>query len=1001
MNSKHGKIAYFVFLFFLCSTFSAFGALVQFDFGLPIFSLEELRLEQTKTPGLNLTLFKKFLGENENSPIHHFQAIFQVLKISLITEGKIDQKSGLIEEIRKFLKVSDFKAASKQQVLDYFFFEGLVLANLEKSKINPAPEERQSNQLDKAFEEILIKAEDKLASSPDYFLAKGILFFLLKDRPNGYFETMKPLEDLKRAASTAPSQSLFHFVLGQAFRLLGNEESSLFFSVLCYERAAALSPSNPKLQHTLLGIYMGLHEYFQGQRRKEPFWLEEAVYKKILVLSPKNPHALNNLGYLYAEYGIHPEQAQNLCQQAVDLAPDNAGFKDSLGWAAFKNGQNEKAEKELVKSIQMNSDSYEPHYHLGTLYYVTKRIDKAIECYQKAVELNPNSSDALNNYAFLLAENSRDIEKAYGLAKRAIRIEPDNPSFLDTLGWLEFQRGNSSEALRLMKKAVNLSPDVGEILAHLGKIYLECKDFSTALVCLKQAFKADSKLENIKHDIYLTIVLKSFYIAIAEYHKLFRENADQRHLQNLLLQIARVYQEEGEFSKSIEINHLCEKLQKSELDLSKPIFNFYELENATAGVLIASEASSTLKIDEHNDEGNLENSKNNTESGNEDILNEYPPIVRSGLALNLGPAFFRFASKFLNLPNELTMTSFSIFLKEIKNFQINLIFKIEIPEIQEIDFLSALEAYYRFFRAKISYPDQKEPKNSMVAEFSNLSIWTTIIGDDAFIGFGKKIPGESELASYSITFPYDGSNYAAFLIDWPSIAKILPSWLHPFVGNPIWPFLRIYVTYSKYEAGMREVSIFEPTIKVDREFVKKMADSINIIRSFLKDVGILFFLRIEANDNCLRIKADYDNFQRAVIDLFGRFEDYLPLIQPWLLHVQCYLRRCFGEGCTEKICPTNGKVISNPFVGWLSCESHKDLGCVPFIISSQARCKYSRIRLKEIIRRNFKNLEKILEKQRLLEKVMLEYNIPACSAGGVFEIGNDEEVSCSFHDKEK
>jgi tetratricopeptide (TPR) repeat protein len=60
--------------------------------------------------------------------------------------------------------------------------------------------------------------------------------------------------------------------------------------------------------------------------------------KKALDLEPKNPNALNSLGYIYAEEKMDPARAVSLCRQAVDLAPRNAAYLDSLGWAYFRQG---------------------------------------------------------------------------------------------------------------------------------------------------------------------------------------------------------------------------------------------------------------------------------------------------------------------------------------------------------------------------------------------------------------------------------------------------------------------------------------------------------------------------------------------------------------------------------------------------------------------------------------------------------------------------------------
>ena len=126
---------------------------------------------------------------------------------------------------------------------------------------------------------------------------------------------MKPEEDLKHALTLIPQTAHYYYIMGQAFRFISPSDTTLFLAVASYEKAASLDPRNGKLQNSLLGIYMGLHEEMQSKGKPEPFWLEEAVYKKILEISPNNAYALNNLGFLYAEYGVNLNIAQNYAKE--------------------------------------------------------------------------------------------------------------------------------------------------------------------------------------------------------------------------------------------------------------------------------------------------------------------------------------------------------------------------------------------------------------------------------------------------------------------------------------------------------------------------------------------------------------------------------------------------------------------------------------------------------------------------------------------------------------
>jgi len=76
--------------------------------------------------------------------------------------------------------------------------------------------------------------------------------------------------------------------------------------------------------------------YVLYAQKKIPESIE--TLKKALDLEPKNPNALNSLGFIYAEEKIDLGAAVSFCRQAVDIAPRNAAYLDSLGWAYFRQG---------------------------------------------------------------------------------------------------------------------------------------------------------------------------------------------------------------------------------------------------------------------------------------------------------------------------------------------------------------------------------------------------------------------------------------------------------------------------------------------------------------------------------------------------------------------------------------------------------------------------------------------------------------------------------------
>ncbi len=132
------------------------------------------------------------------------------------------------------------------------------------------------------------------------------------------------------------------------------------------------------------------------------------------------------------------------------------------------------------KSI-LNTFDYETLMRVSTLFnlsgdafYTAKKIPLAFTNYENALASNPANAMVLNNYAYFLTEEGGDLDRAYDMSKRAIDLEPDNSTFIDTYAWILFKKGNLDEALVQQQKAVEKSEETGdtsaELYSHLGDI---------------------------------------------------------------------------------------------------------------------------------------------------------------------------------------------------------------------------------------------------------------------------------------------------------------------------------------------------------------------------------------------------------------------------------------------------------------------------------------------------------------------------------------------------
>src|SRR5260370_17135072 len=79
---------------------------------------------------------------------------------------------------------------------------------------------------------------------------------------------------------------------------------------------------------------------------------------------------------------------------------------------------------------------------LGAIYERQKFFDKAEEQFKKVLSVNPKNAQALNYYGYMLGDLGIRLDEAEALVQRALKEDPFNGAYLDSLGWLYFKESN-------------------------------------------------------------------------------------------------------------------------------------------------------------------------------------------------------------------------------------------------------------------------------------------------------------------------------------------------------------------------------------------------------------------------------------------------------------------------------------------------------------------------------------------------------------------------------
>ena len=184
---------------------------------------------------------------------------------------------------------------------------------------------------------------------------------------------LKPL-----AAAAQPEVSvlyLYAVAQRQAKDLAGAEETA--------KRLREAAPTDPR----------GMYVTAQILEEKGDAEGAEQSLRELLKRDPQDATALNYLGYMFAERGAKLDEAVDLVQRALKIEPDNPSFLDSLGWAYFRQGRLELADRPLSDAAAKLPNSSVVQDHLGDLRFKQGRYSEAIAAWERSLAGDGESVD--------------------------------------------------------------------------------------------------------------------------------------------------------------------------------------------------------------------------------------------------------------------------------------------------------------------------------------------------------------------------------------------------------------------------------------------------------------------------------------------------------------------------------------------------------------------------------------------------------------------------------
>ena len=164
------------------------------------------------------------------------------------------------------------------------------------------------------------------------------------------------------------------------------------------------------------------------------------------------------------------------------------------------------------------------HVNLGGYLYEERRMEEAMEHYQKAIQLNPNFPDALNDVGLALAAQGR-FDEAIENYRKAIQMDPNRFEMQYDLGLALAAENRLDDAIKHYYKALQINPNLPEVLDSLGNALAAKGRFDEAIKSYRQAILVNSNHSETFFHLGMTLgELGRSREAVAQYREALKLN---------------------------------------------------------------------------------------------------------------------------------------------------------------------------------------------------------------------------------------------------------------------------------------------------------------------------------------------------------------------------------------------------------------------------------------------------------------------------------------------
>jgi tetratricopeptide (TPR) repeat protein len=355
---------------------------------------------------------------------------------------------------------------------------------------------RELNQLDKA-EENLLKARQYAPGSPEVMYNEGMLY----ESQGRYEDAIRVLSDavtgIKNQPAAMPSRrrslSILYQQLGQLYRDVQNYQAAIY----TFEELGHLGEEEDRRSRMMI---------MDTYRAAKDLPRALQTGKEAMAKYPADAGVRTSYAVLIGENGQADDAVKILKAQLRGDASDRDTYLNIA--QVYERGRRYKEAEASARAAEVlpgqPRDNEMVWFLLGAIYERQKFYDKAEEEFKKVLAVNPKNAPVLNYYGYMLGDLGIRLDEAQAMVERALKEEPYNGGYLDSLGWIYFKENKTADAEVMLRKALareghdpTIHSHLGDVYAKLGRQDLAATEWEKSLTEWHKSLPADVETDKV------------------------------------------------------------------------------------------------------------------------------------------------------------------------------------------------------------------------------------------------------------------------------------------------------------------------------------------------------------------------------------------------------------------------------------------------------------------------------------------------------------------------